>query len=109
VRNEYDFQKEVLAYLNANHIWHYRTQMGTQSGLPDIIACYRGFFVGLELKREDKKGRPTEQQLKVNKDLKESGATAEFIDNMEDLIRLFEGLDDLLIVDMGMQHDNPVH
>lgn len=33
-----------------------------RSGIPDILICIDGNFIGLELKREDGSGRPSKQQ-----------------------------------------------
>lgn len=101
MRDEYDFQKDVIAYLKKNKIWHYRTQMGSNSGLPDIIACYRGMFVGIELKREDGKGKPTEQQLKVQDDIEDAGGTGLIISSIEELHKALDKLDDIVFLDMG--------
>jgi len=73
--------KQIQAYLNKHRIWHYRTQMGMAAGLPDIIAIYRGYFVGLELKRPDGKGKATLQQEKVINDIQEAGGFAAIIES----------------------------
>lgn len=83
--SEKDFQNRVLQYLNEHKVWHYRTQMGMQAGLPDIIAIVNGMFVGIELKREDGKGRATLQQEKVIADIRSAGGVAAIISGMEDL------------------------
>lgn len=89
-RNESDFQEDVLHYLNKQRIWHKRTQMGMDSGLPDIIAIVNGVFVGIELKREDGKGNATLQQLKVLSEINEAGACAQLISSMEELVTLID-------------------
>lgn len=89
-RLESDLQADVLAYLQKHKIWHYRTQMGQQSGLPDIIACVLGEFVGIELKREDGTGAATKQQSKVLEDINASGGVGLLIDSLDDLKRLIE-------------------
>lgn len=41
--------------------WFYPVQMGMgRSGIPDIIACYRGYFIGIECKAGNNK--PTKLQ-----------------------------------------------
>lgn len=88
---EKTFQNEVIKYLKKHKIWHYRSQMGNMSGLPDIIACYEGIFVGIELKRPDGKGRATQQQLLTIDQIFNAGGIAgviESIDQLEKLLRL---------------------
>lgn len=85
---ELAFQKEVIKWLNKHKIYHFRTQMGNKSGLPDIICCINGIFVGLELKRPDGKGKPTKQQEKICKDINDIGGVGLFvtsIDTLQDL------------------------
>lgn len=34
-----------------------------KSGIPDILCCVKGKFIGIELKREDGSGKASEQQI----------------------------------------------
>lgn len=81
-------QSLVQTYLNARKILNFRTQMGYQSGLPDIIAIYKGYFIGIELKRPDKKGVATGQQSFIIKTLQKAGAIAGIVESIEDLEKL---------------------
>lgn len=78
-----------------------RLQMGAQSGYPDIIVCYNGFFIGIELKREDGKGAPTEQQLKMRMDIESSGGKSVIISSMEELDEVLSSCEDLLIIPLN--------
>lgn len=91
-RREADLQRDVLAYLQEQKIWHWRTQMGHDSGLPDIICVICGRFVGIELKREDGLGHTTLQQFKVLKDLNDAGAIADRIDSLDQLKKWVEDI-----------------
>ena len=54
---------EIKKYLDLIGAWHCSPQtwgLG-KSGAPDIVACIKGIFWGIEVKREGKK--PTELQL----------------------------------------------
>lgn len=92
-RLESDLLTDVDDYLTEQRIWHYRTQMGSQSGLPDVIACVAGYFVGIELKREDGLGKPTKQQYKIACDIISSGGYGLIIDALDDLKRLVEEIE----------------
>jgi Holliday junction resolvase len=48
------------------------------SGVPDIIACYRGRFIGIEAKANG--GKPTALQLKNLNDIENCGGQALVID-----------------------------
>ena len=52
VQLESDFKKKVLVALKAlPGCWFVKTQQVSIRGTPDILACVRGRFVALELKR----------------------------------------------------------
>lgn len=84
------FQDAVQTYLNARKILNFRTQMGWLSGLPDIIAIYKGYFIGIELKRPDKKGVASGQQEYIIDIIRKAGAIAGIVESMEDLENLLE-------------------
>ena len=52
---ESDFQKHVIDYLKQNGYWFVKYWGGgvfTKEGVPDIIACIKGKFHGIELKTD---------------------------------------------------------
>lgn len=46
----------------------------TKAGIPDILACVNGYFVGVEVKAQN--GRPSELQLHNIKKIREAGGFA---------------------------------
>jgi hypothetical protein len=63
---EKQFENKVKAFLKSypNDIWFFKHWAGaySQSGIPDIIACVNGHFVGIEVKAED--GHPSPLQIR---------------------------------------------
>jgi Holliday junction resolvase len=59
-----------------------------KSGVPDIVACYKGLFLGLECKAG--KGKPTKLQELNLKQIGEAGGYALIVDetNVDDLAAL---------------------
>lgn len=52
-------QKEILKYLNElPGCKAYKIIAGNERGIPDILACYRGYFIGFEVKKPDKHLEP---------------------------------------------------
>lgn len=48
---ETKFKEKVHAKLKTlKHCWYYKTQEVSRRGIPDIIMCYRGKFIAIELK-----------------------------------------------------------
>lgn len=60
---ESQFQKKVIEHLIRESSWVLKTwSNGVQrSGVPDVIACVNGYFLGIELKNET--GQPSALQL----------------------------------------------
>ena len=79
--------KKILDDLSAYHFSPRATGFG-RSGVPDIIACYKGKFIGIECKSGDNK--PTLLQLRNIDDIKRNQGLAIVIneDNIESLLAL---------------------
>lgn len=99
---EAQIQRQVLDYLRLRRIPATRNQAGHvrvgsswinlgSPGWPDIIACWRGRFLGIEVKRPDE--MPTTLQDKVHAELKAAGAMIWVVHNIQDLIAALKALD----------------
>ena len=65
---EKDFEKQVKAFLQDKHCWVLKTwSNGIQrEGVPDLLVCCNGVFLGIELKAEN--GHPSDlQQWNIEK------------------------------------------
>ena len=91
---ESKIQKDILDYLRKNRIYHFRFQAQSNlNGLPDIICLYKGFFIGLELKRE-KGGHATQLQLKKLKTINDNGGIAILVRSVEDVDKIIKTIDE---------------
>ena len=64
------------------------------SGIPDILCCYRGYFLAIEVKSPTGKGRASDvQKLKI-KAIRDAGGVAFITDNIEDVERVLKFIDD---------------
>jgi len=86
------YQDKVLEYLKTVvggywvkiHVSSFQTK-----GEPDLIGCYKGRFIAIELKRPDGKGKHAKlQQYKLSK-IRENGGVGIFNANLEELKELF--------------------
>lgn len=90
---ESKIQKDILAFLKRNRVYHFRFQAQSNlNGLPDIICLYKGFFLGLELKKEN--GKPTELQLKKINSINENGGIGRIIRSVEEVSALLKEIDE---------------
>ena len=88
---ESDVQKSIINYLRHKRVYHFRFQAQSNlNGLPDIICLYKGFFLGLELKRENG-GAPTQLQLRKIKAINDNGGIGV-------IVRSVDEVDDILIL-----------
>lgn len=74
--SEKAFENKVKGFLKKQNCWFVKTwSNGVQrSGIPDILVCCNGYFVGVEVKAPN--GKPSELQLWNLKKIEESGGYA---------------------------------
>lgn len=79
-------KKEVIAYLNERGAYYFMPVTGGygRSGVPDIVACLNGKFVGIECKAGD--NQPTALQVKNLKAIRSAGGLS-FCVNSVKLLR----------------------
>lgn len=71
---ETKIQREIMKFLRDNKILVWRVSDNTNmAGFPDLLVCYRGRFVALEVKVEAGYSKPTLQQEKVMNDINTIG------------------------------------
>lgn len=79
-------KKVVVKYLKELGAYYFYPVTGGfgRSGVPDIVACYKGLFFGIECKAG--KGKPTALQQKNLEDIKAAGGFDWVVneDNMHD-------------------------
>ena len=85
----------VVKLLKTNHVYYFFPATGGygRSGVPDIICCLKGKFVGIECKAGGNK--PTELQLRELAKINKAGGLAYVVDEeniwmVEELLKLAE-------------------
>ena len=94
---EKNFENRLKRWLDSEGVWHVKffANRNTRSGVPDILACAAGGFVGIEVKGP--KGKPSPLQLYHIDKIWESGGIGvvvwpEDFDRLKELVgRLKEG------------------
>ena len=89
-------KRAVVKILDAHQAYHFfpATHGYGRSGVPDIVACYKGYFVGIECKAG--KGVPTALQLRELRLIEEAGGISMVVreDTMDLLEQVMTELDD---------------
>ncbi len=89
---ESKIQRDIISYLRRKRVFHLRFQAQSNiNGIPDIICCYNGLFIGLELKQEN--GRATELQKKKLDAINNAGGIGVVVRSVEEVDNLFKELD----------------
>ena len=71
------YENKIKKYLESRGAWFVKYWAGaqyTKSGIPDILACVNGYFVGIEVKAQD--GKPSELQLHNVRAINDAGGFA---------------------------------
>ena len=55
MKSEQTIQSEILKYLKSVGAYTIKVFAATKSGIPDIICCYKGRFIAIEVKRPETK------------------------------------------------------
>lgn len=73
---EQDIQRKIIKYLEGVGAYVVKVVASNKSGTPDILACYRGIFLAVEVKRPETKTNVSELQEYNIKKIKEAGGIA---------------------------------
>lgn len=95
MKNESQLVSQIKNYLKSKGAYCEKIFGGgfQSAGIPDIIACYRGYFVAIEVKSPTGKGRASDiQKLKIRA-IREAGGVAFITDNIEDVERVLNFID----------------
>ena len=88
-------KKKVVAILKARGAYYFFPVMNGYGrvGVPDIILCYRGCFIGVECKAGNNK--PTELQLKELEAIRQAGGISLVVNegNIESVTKILESFD----------------
>lgn len=93
---EGNLQRKCLTYLKGRKdIWSMNVvgSPAQTSGVPDLLLCIKGQFVGVELKRPNGGILAPLQQAQINR-IQRAGGVGVVIDNYEDFVKLVEKLYD---------------
>ena len=83
-------ENKIKSYLNSKNIYFFKHHGNKFSkvGVPDIIACHNGKFIGIEVKNEI--GKTTVLQDLNLEQIKQSGGIAIIARSLDDVKRIIE-------------------
>lgn len=95
--SEKNFENKVKSFLSENGCWFVKYWGGgafTKAGIPDLLICCNGYFIGAELKAEH--GRPSALQIWNVNEINKSGGFGMILypddfEKFKDFIRALNG------------------
>ena len=88
--SESTIQNKIIKYLNRNGAYTIKTISTNRSGSPDIICCFKGLFIAVEVKTD--KGIVSKLQEYHQKEIINSGGIALIVRSAEEVEQLLEKL-----------------
>lgn len=90
--NEKSLENKIKKYLKDNGHYYMKIHGSAvgKAGIPDILCCINGFFVGVEVKNPNGKGILSELQKYNIENIIKSGGYAEAIASYDDFISFVE-------------------
>lgn len=88
--------KTRVGYANKNH-----GSMISEKGIPDIIACYKGFYLAIEAKEEG--NTPTPQQGIHLRNIQKAGGITAVVWTLEEAKKVLDILDEYKILREPLQ------
>lgn len=91
---EQQIQTKIIQYLKSQGAYAVKVVQATKAGVPDILACYKGQFIGIEVKRPDKLCTVSKLQSSNLAKIKEAhglACVAVSIEEVEIVLRRIDG------------------
>lgn len=91
---ESQIQSIIMQNLRNRGAYIVKVIVATKTGIPDILCCYRGKFIGIEVKRPETIKTVTELQKYNIEEIKKAGGIAIVATSALDVINLLEDIDE---------------
>ena len=90
--NEKTLENKIKEHLKKNGHFHFKffANALTKTGVPDIIACINGRFVGIEVKNPNGKGVVSPLQKLTCDEINKQGGKAIIVDNFDKYLKFYE-------------------
>lgn len=99
MKTESTIQTEIIKLLIKNGAWIVKTIRSNRKGIPDIICCYKSFFLAIEVKKEGCGWKEASelQKLEIKKIIR-SGGKAIVTSEINDVKKVLKYFDTLIIL-----------
>lgn len=85
--------RRITRLLDAREAWWVKTTGVNLVGCPDLLVCYRGYFIALEVKRHrDSAYQANKKQLHEIKKIRKAGGTAYVVYGVSDVEEILDAV-----------------
>lgn len=87
-------EDKIKDYLFSKNIYYFKVH-GSKfmpAGIPDIVCCVNGRFLGIEVKRPGAKNEQSNQQKIHENNIKKSGGTYLLVDSLSEVVDYVESV-----------------
>lgn len=83
---------KIKEYLSLNNVYWFKVHGSAYMvpGIPDIVACWQGLFVGIEVKRLGAKKEQSEHQKIHERNIVKAGGIYILADSLEDVMEVIK-------------------
>jgi len=90
---EQDYQSKIVHYLESRGAYVVKVVAASKKGVPDILACYKGKFIAVEVKTPTTRSNTTKlQEYNLNK-ISEAGGYSGVAVHIDDINPLLNRID----------------
>lgn len=86
---ESEIQAQILKWLREHGIFCFKVAMASPNGIPDVICCFDGKFIALEIKRNDR-SRVAPLQWKRKEQIEDAGGESYIVWTLDMVKEIFE-------------------
>lgn len=80
--------------------WIYKSSDRFSSGIPDILMCYHGYFIAIEIKKDTKSKVTPLQNFTLNK-IRESGGLSIVVHGRFEIVKMLEKICNFILNKKG--------
>lgn len=86
-------QTKIIKHLTNRGAYVVKVITASKAGVPDLLVCYKGLFIAIEVKAPGKLSSTSKLQDYNLEQVRVSGGRTLVVDNLPDILRFFDSLD----------------
>ena len=91
---EQDFQSKIVKYLEAQGAYVVKVVAASKKGVPDVLCCYKGKFLAIEVKTPTTRANVSELQDYNLRKVDEAGGWSGVAVDIADILPMLERIND---------------